>query len=260
MLLTIAATIVVLGVLIFVHELGHFWAAKAVDIEVSRFSIGFGPKLLGFTRGETEYVISAVPLGGYVKMEGMVGEEIVEPLEGKRSAPRAPSPRDFDQKPLWARFLVIIAGVAMNLVFAVAAFSVVASSTGINVPIVADVTEGMPAAAAGLQVGDVIVEVDGRRAVDFSDVQRSLQDRAGEPVEVVVERGSETLTYVITPEGVRRFDELSGDSVVVGQIGVAFSAAISVNRRLGLGAAVGEGLRQTGYWAAEIGRFVGRIF
>ncbi|MFQ5530909.1 MAG: site-2 protease family protein, partial [Gemmatimonadota bacterium] len=88
MLLTIAATIVVLGVLIFVHELGHFWAAKAVDIEVSRFSIGFGPKLAGFKRGETEYVLSAVPLGGYVKMEGMVGEEIVEPLEGKASVPR----------------------------------------------------------------------------------------------------------------------------------------------------------------------------
>jgi len=260
MLLTIAATIVVLGVLIFVHELGHFWAAKAVDIEVSRFSIGFGPKVVGFTRGETEYVLSAVPLGGYVKMEGMVGEEIVEPLEGKASAPRPPSPRDFDQKPLWARFLVIIAGVVMNLAFAVVAFSIVASSTGINVPVVASVTEGMPAAAAGMEAGDVIVEVDGRRAVDFTDVQRSLQNRAGEAVEVVVERGDETLAYTITPDPVKMFDELSGDSVVVGHIGIAFSVATSVNRRLGFGAAVGEGFRQTGYWAAEIGRFVGRIF
>lgn len=260
MLLTIAATIVVLGVLIFVHELGHFWAAKAVDIEVSRFSIGFGPKLAGFKRGETEYVLSAVPLGGYVKMEGMVGEEIVEPLEGKASVPRSPSPRDFDQKPLWARFMVIIAGVAMNIVFAIVAFSIVASATGINAPVVAEVTEGMPAAAAGFQTGDVIVEVAGRRAVDFVDVQRSLQNRAGEPVEIVIERGEETLAFTITPAPVKFLDELSGDSVVVGQIGVVFSAATSVNQRLGFGAAVGEGFRQTGYWAAEIGRFVGRIF
>jgi regulator of sigma E protease len=95
--------------------------------------------------------------------------------------------------------------------------------------------------------------------VDFSDVQRSLQNKAGESVEVVVERGDEVLAYMITPAPVK-VPELNGDSVVVGQIGVSFSVATSVNRRLGFGAAVGEGFRQTGYWAAEIGRFVGRIF
>ncbi|MEX0893940.1 MAG: site-2 protease family protein, partial [Gemmatimonadota bacterium] len=78
MLITILATIVVLGVLIFVHELGHFLAAKAVDIEVPRFSIGFGPRVIGFTRGETEYVISLLPLGGYVKMAGMEEMEAIE--------------------------------------------------------------------------------------------------------------------------------------------------------------------------------------
>ena len=260
MLLTIAATIVVLGVLIFVHELGHFWAAKAVDIEVSRFSIGFGPKLVGFTRGETEYVISAVPLGGYVKMEGMVGEEIVEPLEGKASAPRPPSPRDFDQKPLWARFLVIIAGVVMNLIFAVAAFSVVAGANGVNEPVVAQVTEGMPAAEAGLQEGDVIVEIAGREALDFSDVQRNIQGRVGEPVDLVVRRGEEEIAYTITPVGVRQFDEFVGDTVEIGQIGIAFPPGADVNQQLGVIGAVGQGFRQTWYWAAEIGRFVGRIF
>jgi regulator of sigma E protease len=260
MLFTVAATIVVLGVLILVHELGHFWAAKALDIEVSRFSIGFGPKLFGFTRGETEYVLSAVPLGGYVKMEGMVGEEVVEPLEGKSSEPRPPSPRDFDQKPLWARFIVIIAGVVMNFGFAVAAFSMVAGANGMNIPVISAVTEGMPAAAAGLQAGDLIVEVGGRKALDFSDVVRGLQGRVGEPVQVVVERGDETIAYLITPAAMKQFDSLSGDSIVVGQIGVAFSAADGVNRELGFVGAVGEGFRQTGYWTTEIFRFVGRIF
>ena len=98
MALTILATVVVLGVLIFVHELGHFLAAKAVDIEVPRFSIGLGPKLIGFRHGETEYVISWLPLGGYVKMAGMADEEATGRLEGGVEIGRAPSPRDFPSR------------------------------------------------------------------------------------------------------------------------------------------------------------------
>src|ERR687892_2308541 len=111
MLITLLATAVVLGVLIFVHELGHFMTAKLVDIEVPRFSIGFGPKVIGFKRGETEYVISALPLGGYVKMAGM---EEMEMVEGKavglgespddNAAEKGGAParrrRDFDSKSL----------------------------------------------------------------------------------------------------------------------------------------------------------------
>ena len=129
--MTILATIVVLGVLIFVHELGHFFAAKAVGIEVQRFSIGLGPKIFGFRRGETEYVISWVPLGGYVKMGGM-DDEVMERLEGGGEGgavdtPRQPRPSDFDGKPIWARTFVISAGVIMNMLFAFAVY------TGVNV-------------------------------------------------------------------------------------------------------------------------------
>ena len=115
---TLLATIIVLGVLIFVHELGHFIAAKLVGIEVQRFSIGLGPRVWGFQGGETEYVFSAIPLGGYVKMGGM-DDEVMERIEGGRPAePRTPSPKDFDSKPIWARTFVISAGVIMNMVFA----------------------------------------------------------------------------------------------------------------------------------------------
>ena len=144
--MTILATIVVLGVLIFVHELGHFMAAKSVGIEVQRFSIGLGPTMFGFRRGETEYVISWVPLGGYVKMGGM-DDEMMERIEGgaregaeegaKEGAeegagegaltqPREPKPGDFDGKPIWARTLVISAGVIMNMLFAFVVY------TGVN--------------------------------------------------------------------------------------------------------------------------------
>jgi regulator of sigma E protease len=128
--MTVLATIVVLGVLIFVHELGHFWAAKFVGIEVQRFSIGLGPKVFGFTWGETEYVLSAIPLGGYVKMGGM-DDEVMERLEGGAAeTPRVPSERDFDQKPIWARTLVISAGVIMNMLFAFGTYTFVAARWG----------------------------------------------------------------------------------------------------------------------------------
>jgi regulator of sigma E protease len=146
MLTTVLAFIVVLGVLIFVHELGHFATAKWVDIEVPRFSIGFGPKIIGFKRGETEYVISALPLGGYVKMAGMEEMEQVEggPLtvndtvgdertvqEAEAGVPHQHRPRDFESKSLAARTLVISAGVIMNLLFAVFAFSLIAGIWGV---------------------------------------------------------------------------------------------------------------------------------
>ena len=131
----VLATIVVLGVLIFVHELGHFMAAKSVGIDVQRFSIGLGPTMFGFRRGETEYVISWVPLGGYVKMggmddemmglEGAPGEEEREERE-VADQPRQPKPGDFDAKPIWARTLVISAGVIMNMLFAFVVY------TGVN--------------------------------------------------------------------------------------------------------------------------------
>ncbi len=130
--MTIIATAIVLGVLIFVHELGHFAAAKSVGIEVQRFSIGLGPKIWGFQRGETEYVLSIIPLGGYVKMGGM-DDEVMERIEGGATSeePRKPGPRDFDGKPLWARAWVISAGVIMNMLFAFVAYSFVASAYGV---------------------------------------------------------------------------------------------------------------------------------
>ncbi|MGH7505070.1 MAG: site-2 protease family protein, partial [Longimicrobiales bacterium] len=140
MLITILATAVVLGVLIFVHELGHFMTAKAVDIEVPRFSIGFGPRILGFRRGETEYVLSLLPLGGYVKMAGMEEMELIEgPADGEaaateagaRETPRTQGSRDFESKSLPARALVISAGVIMNLVFAFVVFSVIGLIWGV---------------------------------------------------------------------------------------------------------------------------------
>lgn len=176
----ILATIVVLGVLIFVHELGHFATAKWMNIAVPRFSIGLGPKLIGFTRGETEYVISWLPLGGYVRMAGM---DDMEALEGGEhdSAEARLAGRDFESKSLPARALVISAGVIMNMLFAWLLFAVIAMVWGVReapAPVVGDVTEELvPVEAAALldvPRGARVVAVNGDAVEDWEDVRRRM--------------------------------------------------------------------------------------
>lgn len=179
--MTILATIVLLGVLIFVHELGHFWAAKSVGVGVERFSIGLGPRVWGFERGGTEYVLSAIPLGGYVKMQGME-DEVMEHVEGGRAdAPRKPREGDFDGRPIWARAFVISAGVAMNMVFAFVLYTTVAALWGyrdIATTRVMSVDEtSLPAGAealAGMTPGSEIVRIGAVVPELWGDVRRGL--------------------------------------------------------------------------------------
>jgi len=260
MLTTIFATALVLGVLILVHELGHFWAAKLVDIEVSRFSIGFGPRIVGFKPGETEYVISALPLGGYVKMEGMIDEEVTSALEGDSPHEgRQPSPRDFDAKPLWARFLVISAGVAMNLLFAFVAFSFIAHERGEYEPVVGDVTEDSPAAEIGLLTGDVIREINGRQMRDQSDVLRMIQPRIGEQLTLTVERGGRRFEVEVVPGVHREYSEIARDTIETGRIGVGFPPGEEAYRPLGLGESIVAGFRETGSWISQVAEFFFRL-
>jgi regulator of sigma E protease len=199
MLTTILATIVVLGVLIFVHELGHFLTAKWCDIEVPRFSIGFGPKIIGFTRGETEYVISALPLGGYVKMAGMeemehieggpitVNDTIGDDATQERGAAER-RPRDFESKTLPQRALVISAGVIMNLLFAIVAFTLIAGVWGVPTDpgtVLGGVTEerlpegGQPLTA--IQPGFDVARVGGTEVESWRELTLALtRARAGE--------------------------------------------------------------------------------
>ena len=168
-MLTLIATIVLLGVLIFVHELGHFLTAKAVDIRVPRFSIGFGPKIVGFRRGETEYVLSWIPLGGYVKMAGMDEMEAIEGKDGETTTVAVPVTdagvadldeyqdveRHFESKSLPARFMVISAGVIMNFLVAALTWAVIAGVWGVpeqsNEPVIGTINaEALPAGAEAL--------------------------------------------------------------------------------------------------------------
>ena len=154
---TLLAFAFVLGVLIFVHELGHFVMARRVGIRVLKFSLGFGPRLVGFKRGDTEYVISAIPLGGYVKM---AGENPDDPRSGRDD--------EFLSKTKWQRFQVLIMGPLMNLILAVVVMAGVLMN-GAEIPafqskppVVGHLMPGSPAEKAGIQPGDRIISVAGR--------------------------------------------------------------------------------------------------
>jgi regulator of sigma E protease len=191
--MTLLATVVVLGVLIFIHELGHFMAARSVGIRVERFSLGLGPKIFGFRRGETEYVLSAIPLGGYVKMGGM-DDEVMESIEGggEIPEPREPSHDDFDAKPVWARAWVISAGVIMNMIFAVIAFIFVAAWWGSGEfdttrvgSVQAELLPPEASVVAAIPSGATFVSIAGRPVSHWGEVREAITGAEGEPISFV---------------------------------------------------------------------------
>jgi regulator of sigma E protease len=192
---TVVSFVVVIGILILIHELGHFLVARWTGVGVERFSIGFGPVLLRWRGKETEYALSAIPMGGYVKM---MGEE--SPLEGGTQPDYDPA-KAFALKPLWARFLIVFAGPGMNLVLAAVIFAGVLAAVGRPVwpAIVGKVTEGSPAAAAGLRTGDAISAIDGKPIVYWEEVDRALGKSQGRPITLRVRRGSAEETVTVTP-------------------------------------------------------------
>jgi len=188
MMTTIFAFLVVLGILIFVHELGHFIMAKWIGIRVERFSLGFGPRIVGYTHGDTEYRISALPLGGYVKM---TGENPDEPLKGQ--------PWEFGSRTVWERARVVLCGPAMNLVLAVV-FLGIPFYIGRQVPaylqskpVIGWIDANSPAEKAGLSVGDLILEINGKDMPDWQSVETLVAIRPKEDMAIRVERSGERL-------------------------------------------------------------------
>jgi regulator of sigma E protease len=189
----ILTAIVVLGVLIFVHELGHFLVAKRAGVGVLKFSLGFGPKLVGVKRGETEYLVSALPLGGYVKM---VGEDPTD------QSPEAGDPRrSFAKKSVGVRALIILAGPLANYLLPVLIFWAVFAVVGQSYypPVIGSPDPGSPAAAAGLQAGDRIEAVDGTPISRWEQVAEAADDGAGRSLGLTVRRNSRTVDVVLQP-------------------------------------------------------------
>ncbi|HEX2078739.1 MAG TPA: RIP metalloprotease RseP [Longimicrobium sp.] len=195
-MLTILATLVALSVLILIHEFGHFFAAKSVDIAAPRFSLGLGPRVAGFRWGETDFVISAIPLGGYVKMAGMEDDEASSALEGGEEEEPVDPSRTFDAKPIWARTWVISAGVIMNLLFALLANIVLAVAQGepyVSETRLAPVTTigGSAAQVAQIPTGSRIRSVNGAPVASYTEMREALEQAPAGPVALGFEGGRE---------------------------------------------------------------------
>jgi regulator of sigma E protease len=349
-LTTVLSLIVVLGVLVFVHEAGHFAAAKWAGIYVHRFSLGLGSPIpwLTFRRGETEYSISWLPLGGYVKMASQEEEATSSALEGGRPAVSVPAGRMFEAKPIWKRMIVILAGVTMNALFAWLLYSFLAAKNGHQIdpvttvgrvvpelvppeaevlktiqpgtrvlalngkrvdswqdvadgianapepdirlelsdgrtvslpihqdaleqrlkasqalqpfrsPIVGEVLPGRPAAKAGVQFGDTIVAIDGRRMAQWYDVLEVLQASAGKDLSLELAHGPRHVVVQVRPY----LDSIPGPDgrhMPVGRIGVAVGGDYR-SEPLSLGQAMVEGWHLTVGASTQIVRTVRGLF
>lgn len=183
-----------LGVLVTVHESGHFFAAKWLNVKVIKFSIGFGPKLIGFRRGETEYQIAAFPLGGFVQMSGMNAEDDVSEEEAARS---------YLGSPWWKRVIISLAGPAANLVFPVIAlFFVFLGDATDFTPRIGSVEPDSPAARAGLRPGDLIVSIDGMSIKTFTELSKIASSSADRELSLGVKRGEQVEFLRVTPASV----------------------------------------------------------
>ena len=201
------AFLFVLGVLIFVHELGHFLMARRIGVRVITFSLGFGPKLLSTRRGDTEYCVSAIPLGGYVKMAGENPEDS-----------RTGAPDEFLSKGKWQRFQVLVMGPIMNLVLALVVMAVVLYQ-GAQLPayeqqpvVVGTFTENSPAQKAGLQIGDRITTIDGKAIPNWEQFSVAISTKAKREVAIGYERGGKPINTTIVPDAIGKFE--------IGDIGV----------------------------------------
>ncbi len=211
---TAFAFIVVLGILIFVHEFGHFIIAKLFNVKVLKFSLGFGPKMVGKKIGETEYVVSAFPLGGFVKMMGENIDEEVAPLDEARA---------FSHKPVWQRFFIVFAGPAFNLLFTVVLLSSIFIVMGLPIlgpsTMIGKVTEDGAGARAGLLDRDIVKQIDDQEIKDWSEVYYIVTESKGNTLKFTVERNGELITLNATPEEVEvknEFGEVTGKGYRLG--------------------------------------------
>jgi regulator of sigma E protease len=206
-MITMLSFLFVLGVLVFVHELGHFLVARWHGVRVITFSLGFGPKIVKFERGGTEYCISIIPLGGYVKLAG-------ETVEENRSG----TSDEFLSKSKWVRFQVYIAGPVMNILLAwVVLAGVLSQGASVRLsesspPVVGSVAEGSPAANAGLRVGDRILTVDGRSVDTWEALDIEVLPKAGRELTMLVAREGGQVSLRVTPDSVTRYE--------LGEIGI----------------------------------------
>jgi regulator of sigma E protease len=269
-MLAYIAPIFVFGLVVFVHELGHFLAAKAVGVYTPRFSIGFGKALFRRRYGETEYILAALPIGGYVRMasrddeataflEGGSENAATHTVDGTKLDPEAmipfgpkpiPQNRWFESKPLWARMLILLSGVTMNIVLALVVTTGMFAHYG--TPYLSTTADslfaGKPGAMAGLQHGDSIAAIDGKH-VDWVGFVKKVSASPGIPLQFDVIRNGQHVSYRITPAADTATNPSTGKVDSVGRIGIL---PVQLALPVTMGEAVVSGWRATWRMAGTV--------
>jgi len=236
-LTTIISTAIVLGIIIFVHELGHFLLAKKLGVGVLKFSLGFGPKLVGRKIGETEYQIAVFPLGGFVKP---LGEDPNEELKEEDRH------RSLWAQPIWKRALIFGSGSFFNLLLAVAIFSTINISVGIpSTPpsTIGEVSSGLPAEKAGLKKGDIVLSIDGAQVSKWEELAKIIRTSKGKELLIKIKRNGEILEFRVTPQA-SKDKNMFGEEFSTFVIGIKSSGEIVV-QKVNPFIAVGHGFLQT---------------
>jgi regulator of sigma E protease len=233
-ILTLLSFIVVLGVIVLVHEWGHFIAARLCGIRVITFSIGFGPTVKSWRRGSTEYQLAWLPLGGYVQMAGMIDEQLDE---GSITG----APDEFMSKTALQKAFVISAGVIMNFLLAALVYSVVAFSYGMNElderPLIGSLSANMPAIEAGFEAMDRVLEVNHEPLSSWDELATAIHERPKMPTQFLVERGTEQLILTLEPKA----QVLPG----MGEVGLIGIAPNYLTVEVGFFESFAVGVRQT---------------
>jgi regulator of sigma E protease len=215
--------LVLLGVMIIIHELGHYWAAIAVGVRVETFSIGFGPRLFGWRRGTTDFRVSAIPFGGYVRMFGE--------LPGDDNSVEQPD--SFQAKKRWQRAIVVIAGPLMNILLAICIMTGVymkefPKQEAVHSPVIGEVVPHSAAAAAGLESGDRVIQIGSVENPTWQDIQTKEALNAGRKVPVVVERNGKRLDFTVVPardkDGIGTAGWLVEADVIISQVDPHYGA------------------------------------
>ena len=251
--------LLLLSILVFVHEWGHFIVARLFGVKVETFSIGFGRELFGWTdKKGTRWKICWLPLGGYVKFYGDASA-ISNPAKMLSKIPEIERDRCFHYKPVWQRFLIVLAGPAINLVFAVFLFTGLFAAVGEYVaePVISEITPDSAADAAGFQVGDRFLEVNGNTIETFNNIRPIVAMRGGEETLFVIERDGRIIELVATPEKVVEKDPL-GNDISIGRLGV--SSTSMIKREYNIFEAFAAGTKRTyttfGLMLETIGRLI----
>lgn len=249
--------LVVLTVLVYVHEWGHYWVARRNKVRVEVFSIGFGPEIWGWTdRAGTRWKISSIPLGGYVKMFGENSEPGAEPV------PMTPEDQavSFQHKRLGQRVAIVAAGPIANLLFAIAIFAFVAGLVGIPVPLagIGHIMPGSAAEKANLHVGDTIVAINADPVQRFEDLRRVVSASPGIPLKLAVRRHGQEIAITATPEAKADVDE-AGKEIFVGRLGIAPDPNQAMYERQNPFMAVWIGIERTFVMMANIVHYLGQL-